>query len=345
VTELRKPRWSWIAAIIAVLVLAGVVWGWTTQSGYYAIWPDKAHPAAQYVHVPGGTPPAGSSGFYFVDVHLLEANRIEAQYFKHLVTGAQLIPVQSERPPGQSQAQFEAADLQAMDSSQRIAQAVAERALGMPVTIKRLGLTVTAVQPKYPAAKAGVQPGEVLTRINGTPVMSEADLAKASAGVDAGDVASYTFTSLGTKKIRTVAIPGSKSSRGIIGIGIADAARITHLPVHVKFSTQGIGGPSAGLAFTLEIYDSLSHRHLLDGHRIAVTGEIGLDGSVEEIGGATQKTLGAISAGADTFIVPAGANFRDAKKAAKGRIRVIGVTSFDQALKVIRGLPPVSSGS
>ena len=271
-------------------------------------------------------------------MHVLEANKIEAQYFKHLVTGAQLIPVESQRPAGQSQAQYEAADLRAMDSSQRVAQAVAEKALGMPVGIKRLGLTVTSVTIGYPAAKAGVRPGEVLQKIDGKPVATEAQLAAATAGVDAGDTATYTFSKLGTRRIRTVAAPGS--NRGIIGIGIADAARITHIPVHVSFSTENIGGPSAGTAFALEIYDSLSHRKLLDGHRIAVTGELGLDGTVLPIGGASQKTLGAISAGADTFLVPAGDNYRDAVKASHGKIKIIAITSFDQALRVIRHLPP-----
>ena len=338
--KVRIPRWPWIATAVLVVILAGLVYGWKSQSGYYAIWPDKAHAAAQYVHVPDGKAPAPDTGFYFVDVHVLQANRIEAQYFEHLVTGAQLIPVEEQRAPGQSQAQWQAADLRAMDSSQRVAQAVAERALGMNVGIKRLGLTVTYVDPRYPAAKAGVQAGEVLRKVDGQRVISSQDLQRATADVDAGDTAAYTFSGLGTREIRTVAEPGT--GRGIIGIGIADSARITHIPVKVKFNTENIGGPSAGLAFSLEIYDSLSGRHLLDGHRIAVTGEISLDGSVQPIGGVTQKTLGAIDAGADTFIVPKGDNYRDALAASKGRIKIIGVSSFNQALRVIRHLPAVA---
>jgi PDZ domain-containing protein len=115
--------------------------------------------------------------------------------------------------------------------------------------------------------------------------------------------------------------------------------------VHVKFLFSNIGGPSAGLAFTLDIYDSLTGRHLLRGHKIAVTGTISLDGSVGPIGAIQQKTIGAIDAGADTFIVPAGENYRGAVAAAHGRIRVIPVTSFAQALKDIRALPPKPAGS
>ena len=61
---------------------------------------------------------------------------------------------------------------------------------------------------------------------------------------------------------------------------------------------------------------------------------------MHEIGGVQQKAVGAIDVGADVFIVPAGANARDARKVAGDRIKVIGVTSFSQALAAIRALPP-----
>jgi PDZ domain-containing protein len=108
---------------------------------------------------------------------------------------------------------------------------------------------------------------------------------------------------------------------------------------------EGIGGPSAGLAFSLEIYDSLSARRLLRGHKVAATGELGLDGSVHSIGGVKQKTFGAIDAGCDTFLVPAGANARDARKAAAGKIRIVPVHSFDEALRAVRALAPAGENT
>ena len=62
-----------------------------------------------------------------------------------------------------------------------------------------------------------------------------------------------------------------------------------------------------------------------------------------EIGGAKQKALGAIDAGADTFLVPK-ANVAAARKAAAGKLRVIGVNTFAQALRAIRSLRPRSAG-
>ena len=74
---------------------------------------------------------------------------------------------------------------------------------------------------------------------------------------------------------------------------------------------------------------------------MVATGELDLAGGVHEIGGVEQKTVGAIEAGADTFLVPKG-NYKDAVAAADGRIKIIAVSTFGQALDAIRTLQPVS---
>src|SRR2546421_640171 len=100
---------------------------------------------------------------------------------------------------------------------------------------------------------------------------------------------------------------------------------------------HGVGGPSAGLAFALEILEQLG-RNVDHGHKIAATGEIWPNGSVHPIGGIEQKTIGARAAGVDAFLVPAGENARDARKYAKG-LRIIPVKSFQQALHALATLP------
>ena len=84
-----------------------------------------------------------------------------------------------------------------------------------------------------------------------------------------------------------------------------DAPPRAQLPVKVTISPRGLGrGPSAGLAFTLEVYDALTGHKLAKGRRIAVTGTIDLDGNVGEIGGVHQKVIGAARKGADLVLVP-----------------------------------------
>jgi Lon-like protease len=343
-TVLRRLRRAWpaVVGIVALIVAVALLWAWRTPSGYFVLWPDKAHPAADYLHVPDGKPPASGTGFYFVDVHELEANKLEEFWGRHLVNGATLIPDREVVVPGESEKQRVKQDFQAMDTSQLVAEAVAEKALGRNVVIRHLGALVEQVSPGLPAAKAGVEAGEVITAVDGHRVRSAQDLIRFTGGLDPGDSAAYTFGHEGTKRLRTVASSDGKH-RAIIGVAIGDDIRIGHIPVKVHYTIRGIGGPSAGLAFALEIYDSLSGRHLLRGHRIAATGELDPLGDVIEIGGAKQKALGAIQAGADTFLVPK-ANVGDARRAADGKLRVIGVSTFAQALRVIRSLPARSPG-
>jgi PDZ domain-containing protein len=340
---LRALRRFWppLLAVLALILAGALIWAWRTPSGYFVLWPDKAHPADAFLQVPGGARPADGSGFYFVDVHEIEANKLEELWGRYLVHGASLVPVHKLVLPGESQKEQAHEDIQAMDTSQVVAEAVAEHALGKPVVIRHLGALVEQVTPGLPAAKADVQAGEVITAINGDRVGSVSDLVHLTAGLHPGDGATFTITHLGTVHLTTVRSTDGKN-RAIIGVAIADDVRIGRIPIKVHYSIQGIGGPSAGLSFALEIYDSLSGRHLLRGHRIASTGELDPLGDVIEIGGVEQKALGAIEAGADTFIVPS-ANVAAARDAADGKLRVIGVSTFAQALRAIRSLPPAVS--
>jgi hypothetical protein len=65
---IRKPRWPLALAIACAVAAGTVTWAWNTDSGYYAFLPDKAHPTAPIITVPGEKPQAPGAGLYFVDV-------------------------------------------------------------------------------------------------------------------------------------------------------------------------------------------------------------------------------------------------------------------------------------
>ena len=98
-----------------------------------------------------------------------------------------------------------------------------------------------------------------------------------------------------------------------------------------------IGGPSAGLAFTLGVIDELNPGDLTGGRKIAATGTIESDGSVGDVGGVVQKTAAVRRAGAIAFLVPPG-EYADAVKNAGPKLKVIKVTSLEQALDALKGL-------
>lgn len=75
-------------------------------------------------------------------------------------------------------------------------------------------------------------------------------------------------------------------------------------PFDVDFTLEDVGGPSAGLMFTLALIDKLTPENLADGEFIAGTGTISPDGQVGPIGGIRQKLVGARDAGATLFLMP-----------------------------------------
>jgi len=122
-----------------------------------------------------------------------------------------------------------------------------------------------------------------------------------------------------------------------VGFAPEQAAEI-RLPLRVSIDAGNVGGPSAGLAFALEVMEKLG-RNVDRGYKVAATGELALDGSVVEIGAVHQKILDARKSDVDVFLVPAGDNATEARKYARG-LRVVPVKSFRQALRALATLPP-----
>ena len=133
--------------------------------------------------------------------------------------------------------------------------------------------------------------------------------------------------------MKTVAA-GPGSQRAIVGVFLDQATEIK-LPRSVTIDANGVGGPSAGLAFALDVMEELG-RNVDGGLKIAATGEIFLDGKVGPIGGVKQKTIGARKAGVDAFLVPVD-NAPEARKYAHG-LRIVPVKSFQQALQALKTL-------
>jgi PDZ domain-containing protein len=95
-----------------------------------------------------------------------------------------------------------------------------------------------------------------------------------------------------------------------------------------------ISGPSAGLMFSIAIYDTLTPGSLTGGQEIAGTGEIEPDGSVGAIGGIQQKIAGSRRDGARLFLVPKD-NCDEARGADNGDMRLVKVTTMHDAVQSV----------
>jgi len=178
----------------------------------------------------------------------------------------------------------------------------------------------------------------VILAVDGSPVRTPEDLRRLIAKHEPGDSVRLRVRAGGAS--RTVELGTIESSeepgRPIVGIQVEQFAEID-LPVEVEIDLGGVGGPSAGLAFALDVLEELGEE-VDRGYRVAATGEIELDGDVLPIGGVKQKVIGARRTGADVFLVPAGDNAAEARRHA-GDLRIIPVESFGQALRALATLP------
>jgi len=336
-----------LVAIVAgaILGLALITFGvlYLIPSNDYILLPDRAHPVAPLVRVQGGHEPSGSGQIYFVDVLERRASELES-LFPWLHDGATLVPAKLLVPPGETDQSARQADLHAMQVSQQTAAAVALRQLGYDVVARPDGVSVDAIEQQSNAL-GELHPADVITAVNGVPTPTIASLRRQTDELKPGDVVTLRIRrgdKATTVRIKTIADPLRKD-RAIVGFSPDQAADVK-LPLNVEIDAGNVGGPSAGLAFTLEVMAELGH-DVTHGYKVAATGQIELNGAVTAIGGVKQKTYGVRDAKADVFLVPVdGGNAATARHYA-GKLRIIPVTSFRQALKALAALPPKGPGN
>jgi PDZ domain-containing protein len=330
-----------LAGTLAGLLVAAAIVLYLVPSNDFLLLPDKAHAVAPLVRVAGGKTSAGPGGIYFVDVFERRASMFES-LFPWIHDGATLVPAKLIVPPGVSDNALRQADLREMSISQRVAAAVALKSLGYKVVARPSGVIVAALDT-HSHAVGKLRPSDVITRVNGAPTPTIGKLRTQLAKVRPGqtitlDVSRGTAASRGHRvvlEVQTMA-DAANPKRAIVGFAPEQAAEI-HLPLKVSIDAGNVGGPSAGLAFALEVMEKLG-RDVDHGYRVAATGQIELDGTVTPIGAVKQKIFGVRLADADVFLVPAGDNARVARRYASG-VRIIAVKTFPQALRALATLP------
>jgi Lon-like protease len=324
-----------VGVLVGLAALTAIVL-YLVPSNDFLLIPDVAHPVAPLVTVQGGHDPKGPGGIYFVDVIERKASVFES-LFPSIHSDATLVPANEIVPPGVSDKAARQADLQAMTLSQKIAAAVALRRLGYKIGAKPTGVIVAALSASSHAV-GKLQQSDVIVAVNGVQTLAIAQLRAQLAKAKPGQAVTLSIDRAGerlTVHVETLADPQNKK-RAIVGFAPAQAVDVT-LPLKVRINARNVGGPSAGLAFALEVMEELGH-NVDRGYRVAVTGQLELNGTVDPIGGVKQKTFGARQAKADVFLVPAGDNAQEARRYANG-LRIIPVQSFPQALRALATLP------
>ena len=147
--------------------------------------------------------------------------------------------------------------------------------------------------------------------------------------VTAGASVTIAFTRAGRAGTATVTSAGGPAGTGLT------VEQKQRAPFTVAIDVDEIGGPSAGLMFTLGIIDKLTPADLTGGRIIAGTGSIDETGAVGLISGIPQKLVGARAAGAQLFLVPEG-NCTEAVRHAVPGLPMAKVATVGEALTALR---------
>ncbi len=347
----KMPKWPIVLGVFLLVVGFALNWLANLEVDYFALSPGPVNDVGDFVSVVGQDPVEDAGELFFLTVSLKEVTALE-------YVGAWLDPEvtlnkrETIRPAGVSQEELTRQNLALMDGSKRDAIFVALTRLGYePQLIGSGALILGTIEGT--AADGVLQAEDVIVEVDGVEVEFANDAVDVLGGKTPGTEIQLVIERVGedgsseTLNFDIVLGPFMgfdendepivDENRGMVGVLLEDATVEELYPVDVQIDSQNIGGPSAGLMFTLELMNQLTEEDLTRGQRIAGTGTIARDGTVGSIGGVQQKVFGAIRAGADHVLVPAG-NYEDALEAAGDRINIVRVATVDDALAFLDSL-------
>jgi len=245
--------------------------------------------------------------------------------------------------------EFDAQGTVDMAESQLTAKSVALRQLGYSVPMHDVGVTIYVIDPTSPAW-GKLQVGDVVTSIDGVATTSPTALQNAVRAHQPGDTVTIRVGSISQPtpghdvSVRLGSITSDHKNVAFLGIGDPDVLvagmgtqPVYDFPFPVSINSDNIGGPSAGLAWTLGILNTLVGGDLTGGRIVAATGTIRPDGTIGDVGGVQQKTVAVNRAGATVFLVPP-PELTVARSMAGPNLKVFAVQTLAQALTDLQHL-------
>jgi Lon-like protease len=232
-------------------------------------------------------------------------------------------------------------NLQLMDVSTQTSSYVALERLGYEVELTGTGAMVVGIESGFPAERV-LEIGDTIVSVDGVPISLTQDLIATVSDQPPGTRVELGVTPLGSTEVEqrllSLAAREDDPTRGFLGIRAQTRDLAFDFPFSIRFLTAGVGGPSAGLAFSLTLLDQLTPGDLTGGLDVAVTGTLDLAGNVGPIGGLEHKAVAARRAGVDLFIVPAASRDEDleaARRRVGDRVQIVPVWTLDEALEAM----------
>lgn len=241
-----------------------------------------------------------------------------------------LRPVETVYPPEETREQAREVSSAQMTAAQQSAAVAALEALGRDVPAR----LVIAGFGGNPASEAVLEEQDVVTALDGTELTASGELVDRLQSYSPGDVVDITVVRGEETLTEPVELAEADDGSVILGVLVAPDYE---LPFEVSYDVGGIGGPSAGLMFSLGIYDKLTPGALTGGEHVAGTGTMDDQGAVGPIDGIQQKMVGARDVGASWFLAPQG-NCEAVVGSVPDDLEVTAVATLEEAVGAVEAI-------
>lgn len=332
-------KWKWGFATLLLLYILVLM-----PTPYTVLTPGSAEPVKHMVTV-YARDDTGKGAFMLTTVHQMYANLLLLlwkSFDPHAEFGKKRDVLR-----GRSEQEFITGQLFNMSDSQLYAVQAAFNQLNIPYELKSNGIYVIYHYPHITnhVENNGFQTNDRIVEVDGKRVNDFESLQSVLKGRVAGEIVqvkvdrSKKKTMVKAKLFEWVDPNNQAVKRIDFGLGYGERKEV--IPQNkdkmVTFKRNEIGGPSAGLMFTLELIDQLTSGDLTRGYRIAGTGIINPAGHVGIIGGVKFKVVAAVREKAALFLVPEG-NYAEARAkldTMDTNMKLVSVYTVQDALQAI----------
>lgn len=343
-----------IGSFAVILIVLALLFMYPLDS--YISAPGSAYELAPLVELEGGEEAEQAGAFSLMTITMAKATPV-SYVLANFSKERKRLPAASVRRNGEDEAEYNLRQQRLMTNSQFNAITMAFEKANQPYTVKHNGILIMRVLEDGAADKQ-LELGDVVTGVDGVRIQEDGQFAEMIAAKKVGDQVELTIDrkeELVTETITLGPLPGEEERVGL-GIQFEEYKSVETDP-EVVFHTSNIGGPSAGLMFTLELFNRLTEEDMTKGYDIAGTGEMLADGTVGRIGGADFKVIAAAKDGMDIFFAPDDeiteemktynpsiqSNYEEAvtaAKAIKAEMEIVPVRTVDDAIHYLEQLTP-----
>ncbi|WP_153731190.1 SepM family pheromone-processing serine protease [Sporosarcina obsidiansis] len=345
---MKMRKWGIVAIILALVAVLALY-----PLDMYISRPGGAYNLKPLVEVVGGDQDEQGT-FSLMTIAIGKATPI-TYAFSHVSDKMKLLPAANVRRHGENDEEYSIRQKKLMTDSKMHAISVAFEKTGLPIERIFKGIYIVGVVPEG-AAVGKLQVGDLIQSIDQKKLSSAQEFMDEIGDKSAGENVSLQVKRGGqvlTIPLQLQTLPGTDKRVGL-GIQFEEEIELRTEP-KVDIHTEDIGGPSAGLMFTLELMNRLLDEDLTKGYNIAGTGEMLEDGTVGRIGGIDFKVIAADRQDIEIFFAPDDelpievkrknpqlvSNYEEAKTTADKigtKMKIVPVKTVDDALRYLEQL-------